>query len=249
MPSSINDYRQLIEQPWGKMFYDTLFHQLNLPEKHLLNILDFGAGFCVTASHYAAQHHVTAIEPNEKMLALKLPDNSSQYTCIHGGIKELGKQHSASFDLVICHNVLEYVSDKEQILQELARVLKQNGRLSIVKHNLAGRILAYSVFSDNPGAALDLLEEGDRENNMFGKRDTYSNEYLIEQGRKLGLSLENRFGLRTFFGLSSNNEKKFTKEWYDNMLALELKTCNLEEYKNIAFFNHLIFRKDDDGVK
>ena len=43
MPSSINDYRQLIEQPWGTMFYDTLFRQLNLSEKHPLNILDFGA--------------------------------------------------------------------------------------------------------------------------------------------------------------------------------------------------------------
>lgn len=243
MPSSINDYRQLIEQPWGKMFYDTLFRQLDLSTDSPLNILDFGAGFCVTASYYAPHHHVTAMEPSKEMLDLKLSDNSNKYTCIHGGIEELKKLDSVSFDLVICHNVLEYVSNKEQILQELTRVLKQGGRLSIVKHNLAGRILAYSVFSDNPGAALDLLEEGDNENNMFGKRDTYRNEYLIEWGRKFGLSLENRFGLRTFFGLSSNNDKKFAKEWYDNMLALEMKTCNLEEYKNIAFFNHLIFRK------
>lgn len=34
MPSSINDYRKLIEQPWGKMFYDALFRQLDLPEHH-----------------------------------------------------------------------------------------------------------------------------------------------------------------------------------------------------------------------
>ena len=136
-----------------------------------------------------------------------------------------------------------YVPDKERILTELANVLKQGGRLSIVKHNPAGRILAYSVFSDDPEAALVLLEDGDHENNMFGKRDTYSNEYLIKQASKRGLSLEDRFGLRTFFGLSSNNDIKYTKKWYDNMLALEMKTCNLEEYKNIAFFNHLIFKK------
>lgn len=92
-----------------------------------------------------------------------------------------------------------------------ASLKNYTGDKNHAKLNLAGRILAYSVFSDNPGAALDLLEEGDRENNMFGKRDTYSNEYLIEQGRKLGLSLENRFGLRTFFGLSSNNEKNLQK--------------------------------------
>ena len=243
MPSSINDYRKLIEQPWGKMFYDALFHQLDLPEDHSLNILDFGAGFCVTASHYAPFHHVTAIEPSKEMLDLRRRDNCSKYACIHGGIEEVRKQSIAAFDLVICHNVLEYVPDKERILTELANVLKQGGRLSIVKHNPAGRILAYSVFSDDPEAALVLLEDGDHENNMFGKRDTYSNEYLIKQVSRRGLSLEDRFGLRTFFGLSSNNDKKYTKKWYDNMLALEMKTCNLDEYKNIAFFNHLIFRK------
>lgn len=221
---------------------DTLFRQLDLSEEYPLNILDFGAGFCVTANHYATHHHVTAIEPSKEMLDLKLPDNNS-YTCIHGGIDTLRKLDDGIFDLIICHNVLEYVPNKEQILLEFSRVLRQDARLSIIKHNLAGRVLAYSVFSDNPRAALDLLETGDNENNMFGRRNTYSNEYLIEQNKKLGLSLDNRFGLRTFFGLSSNDAKKFTKEWYNHMLALEMKCYNMEEYKNISFFNHLIFRK------
>lgn len=243
MLDSINNYRKLIEQPWGRMFYDTLFRQLDLSEDHSLDILDFGAGFCVTASHYAPFHRVIAIEPSKEMLDLKLRDNCSNYTCVHGGIEEVRKQDVAAFDLVICHNVLEYVPDKEQILTELAGVLKQGGRLSIVKHNLAGRILASAVFSDDPEAALGLLEDGDNESNMFGKRDTYSMETLVEQVGKLGLSLEDRFGVRTFFGLSSNNDKKFSKKWYDNMLELEMKTCNLEEYKNIAFYNHLLFRK------
>ena len=103
--------------------------------------------------------------------------------------------------------------------------------------------MLFRSFSDDPQAALGLLEDGDNENNMFGKRDTYSTEYLVEQAGKLGLTLEERFGLRTFFALSSNNDIKYAKEWYDNMLALEMKTCDLKEYKNIAFFNHLIFRK------
>lgn len=101
MPSSINDYRGLIEQPWGKMFYDTLFQQLDLPGDHPLNILDFGAGFCVTASHYAPFHHVIAMEPGKEMLDLRLRDNCSKYTCIHGGIEEVEKQDSAAFDLVL----------------------------------------------------------------------------------------------------------------------------------------------------
>ena len=72
MPDSIEDYRNLIEQPWGKMFYDMIFRQLNLPKDKKLNILDYGAGFCVTASYYAENHNVTAYEPNPEMLKKEL---------------------------------------------------------------------------------------------------------------------------------------------------------------------------------
>ena len=243
MPSSIIDYRQFIDKPWGRMFYDMIFRQLDLSNDIYLKILDFGAGFCVTADHYSKYHSVTAIEPNKEMIDLSIHDN--HFNLIHGGIETLSRYADNSFDIVICHNVLEYVSDKEFILQELARVLKQGGTLSLVKHNLLGRVMAYAVFSDNPKAALDLLDSGDQENNMFGKRDTYENEYIIGLGKKYGLSMENLFGIRTFFSLSQNNDVKFTQEWYEDMLALEMKTCNLDRFKSISFFHHLIFQKKE----
>lgn len=243
MPNSINDYRQLIDKPWGRMFYDVIFRQLDLSDNIPLKILDFGAGFCVTANHYSEHHTVTAVEPNEEMIELSIRDN--QFDLIHGGIEALSNYADNSFDFVICHNVLEYVTDKEIILRELARVLKPGGKLSIVKHNLMGRILAYAVFSDDPSAALNLLENGDNEQNSFGKRDTYDDDYIIESGLKYSLSIENIFGIRTFFALSKNNDIKFTREWYDNMLELEMRTCTLHEYKNFSFFHHLIFQKKE----
>ena len=244
MPSSIHDYRQLIDKPWGRMFYDMIFRQLDLSEDTPLKILDFGAGFCVTANHYSEHHIVTAVEPNEEMIKLGIHDN--HFDVFHGGIETLSAYVDHSFDCVICHNVLEYVPDKELILGELARVLKPGGKLSIVKHNLMGRIMSYAVFSDDPNAALKLLESGDDENNLFGKRDTYDNDYIIGLGHKYGLSMENIFGIRTFFALSKNNDIKFTQEWYDNMLALEMRTCHLHEYNNFSFFHHLIFKRKDN---
>lgn len=241
MPSSINDYRQLIDKPWGRMFYDMIFRQLDLPNDVPLKILDFGAGFCVTANHYSKHHSVTAVEPDKEMLDLSVHEN--HFDLIHGGVEALSGFADNTFDVVICHNVLEYASDKELILQELARVLKRGGTLSIVKHNLHGRVMAYAVFSDDPKAALDLLNSGDKESSMFGKRDTYEDEYIVESGKKFGLSAEKLLGIRTFFALSKNNDVKFTQEWYDNMLALEMKTCDLDAYKSVSFFHHLIFHK------
>jgi len=243
MPDSKEDYRQLIDKPWGRMFYDMVFRQLDLSDDVPLRILDFGAGFCVAANHYAGHHKVTAVEPDEKMLELRVRE--LPFELMNGDIGTLSRYEEDTFDVVLCHNVLEYVPDRKRIVCELARVLKRGGIFSVVKHNLAGRILASAVFSDDPEAALELLESGDRRNNMFGQRNTYEDASIMELGQECGLELKKVFGIRTFFSLSQNNNIKFTQEWYDKMLELEMKTCDVDKYKNVSFFHHLIFQKKE----
>jgi SAM-dependent methyltransferase len=65
---NIKDYVELVKAPWGKMFYDLLFIQLNIPKSPKLKILDFGSGLGVTSNHFAAWHDVTAVEPNKEMI-------------------------------------------------------------------------------------------------------------------------------------------------------------------------------------
>ena len=240
MPDSIEDYRKLIEQPWGKMFYDMIFRQLNLPKDKMLSILDYGAGFCVTASYYAENHNVTAYEPNPEMFEKRVDGDYRLITSKN----DLNKLDENSFDIVICHNVLEYVSNPIEILNEIIKFLKPNGFLTIVKHNLKGRILAQAVFSDDPAGALSLLNsQSDNGTNLFGKRGTYDNDMLLNFAENNSLIYENIFGIRTFFAMSTNFEIKYTDEWYKSMLELEMQTCDIDEYKNVSFFHHLIFRK------
>ena len=49
---SINDYVDLVKAPWGKMFYDLLFAQLDIPNSQRHKILDLGSGLGVTANHF-----------------------------------------------------------------------------------------------------------------------------------------------------------------------------------------------------
>ena len=236
---TINDYRKMVEQPWGKMFYELIYKQLNIPDERKLRILDFGAGFCITANHYARNHEVIAIEPNEEMYSLRVEEN--EYTLITQGLDYLKTLPDNSIDLVLCHNVLEYVENRDAVLKQLVRVVKPEGILSVIKHNLFGRVMGSAVLGDNPQAALDLLNEVS-EDSMFGNRSVYSNESLVE-ALSQEMSLSDSYGIRTFFGLSSNNEIKSTNEWYQPMLELEIKASIMEEFKKIAFFNHLIFKK------
>ena len=239
MSDAIKNYRSMVDQPWGRMFYELIYKQLDVSDSKKLKILDFGAGFCITADHYAKSHDVTAVEPSDEMRALRVGDNP--YTLVGGGIDYLRDMDADSFDLVICHNVLEYADDKEDILKHLVRVTKPGGILSVVKHNLYGRVMATAVMSDDPKTALSLLDQG-AENSMFGKRDVYSNEWITDL-LKDEMTLIDTYGIRTFFGLSSNNDIKYTDDWYQSMLELETKACSMDEYRKVAFFNHLIFAK------
>ena len=243
MSDAIKNYRSMVDQPWGRMFYELIYKQLDVSDSKKLKILDFGAGFCITADHYAKSHDVTAVEPNAEMRALRVGDDA--YTLVGAGIDYLRDLDDDSMDLVICHNVLEYADDKEAILKHLVRVTKPGGILSVVKHNLYGRVMATAVMSDDPKTALSLLNQG-AENSMFGKRDVYSNEWITDL-LKDEMTLIDTYGIRTFFGLSSNNDIKYTDDWYQSMLELETKACSMDEYRKVAFFNHLIFAKKQNA--
>ncbi|MEA4861689.1 MAG: class I SAM-dependent methyltransferase [Victivallaceae bacterium] len=240
MTNGIESYYNIIRMPWGRMSYDLIFNQLNIDDKSNLHVLDFGSGFGILANHYAQKHTVTAIEPNEEMRALRFSENN--YTQIAGGFDALNEIDD-KFDLVACHNVLEYTENPDEIFAALANTLKIGGRLSIVKHNCLGRAMAAAVFEENPQKALDLIIENKDVEHFFGMRKLYTNECAEKLGKSNGLSLTQIYGIRTFFALTQNNDIKFTDEWYDKMLELEIVASCMDEYIKVAFLNHLIFEK------
>jgi len=239
---NVQDYVETIKAPWGKMFYDLLFIQLNVPQTPKLNVLDFGSGLGVASNYYAKWHNVTAIEPNEEMIENRHTENN--YTQIHGDIEALKSFADNTFDCIFCHNVLEYIEDKEPILQSLFRVLKIGGTLSVVKHNRTGRVLHTAVFHNNPHKALSLVEEGSNDKSGYlGTQYIYSNDKLTEWATRHNGKLTNVLGMRAFWALGQDNSVKFTDEWYENMLELESRVASIKEYRQVAFLNLLIFER------
>ena len=113
---------------WERLFKKIVWKQIgNLEGK---KILDFGSGEGITANHFAKKNDVTAIEPSEEMLSNAWKDN--EYNQIVGDVNALSVFNDEAFDIIICHNVLEYIDDKEAVVKALARVLKKDGILSIV---------------------------------------------------------------------------------------------------------------------
>lgn len=63
--------------------------------------------------------------------------------------------------MIICNNFLEYAEDRADIIKEFARILKANGKISIVKHNRAGRVMQMVVLLNDFEHAHSLLDGKD----------------------------------------------------------------------------------------
>ena len=198
---------------------------------HNKKILDFGSGNGVTASFYAKDNKVIAIEPSEEVLVNRVCDND--YKQITGSTKELKQFENESFDVIFCHNVLEYAEDREFIVNEFYRLLKPNGLLSVVKHNRTGRVMQMVVLLNNFENANSLLDGKDGNAQKYGTIHYYDNTDLTKWCKDF--SLLKVYGIRTFWDLQQNQEIQNDADWQKKMLQIEMRVQDIDEYKNIAF--------------
>ena len=230
MVANIQAYLENLQQPWGQLYYDILFEQLqDIKGKR---VLDFGSGFGLVANHIAKENQVLAVEPNEEMVALRTQDYS--YQQLVGSLDQLASLEDASFDVILCHNVLEYVGDRKAVLKEFTRLLKPGGLLSIVRHNEVGRVLQTVVFENDTRKALALLAGQDLETHSMGLAQAYDLDAAVED---LALEVKDYQGIRVFYGLQDNRFKG-QEGWRESMLQMELAVCQEPPYRDMAFFQH-----------
>ncbi len=223
--------------PWELLQKKMTWEQLNFI--HDKKVLDFGSGNGITADHFAKYNEVIAIEPDENMLQNRVTEN--HYIQIKGDLEELKNFEDNSFDVILCHNVFEYADERVEIIKEFSRILKTNGHLSILKHNKAGRVMQMVVLLNNFEHANELLEGKNGHAQQFGTIKYYEDKEILKWSDKF--KIEKILGMRTFWDLQQNQELHKDKKWQEQMLAMEMKVSELEEYKAIASFHHIILRK------
>lgn len=222
---------------WERLFKKIVWKQLGDMEGK--KILDFGSGEGITANHFAEKNDVTAIEPSKKLLSNAWKDY--EYTQIVGDVNALSAFKNETFDMIICHNVLEYIDDKAAVVKALARVLKKDGIISIVKHNRAGRVMQMAVLLDDFEKANEILDGKDSTASQFGTIRYYEDNDITKWEPQITVS--DILGIRTFWNLQQNQQKHGDEAWQEKMLQLELRVSQMQEYKNIAFFHHLLLKK------
>lgn len=228
----MNEVKDL--QPWEALLKRIVWLQLGEIEDK--KILDFGSGIGVTANHLAANNEVTAIEPSKESVRERWTDHA--YCQLLGSTDQLKTFPAETFDMIICHNVLEYAVDREDIVREFARLLKPDGKLSIVKHNRPGRVMQRVVLLNDFDGAHSLLDGNDGMASKYGAICYYEDSDIEKWCHTLKIT--KTFGIRTFWDMQQNQEIHKDSEWQDKMVDIEMRVSDMDAYKEISFFHHLM---------
>jgi S-adenosylmethionine-dependent methyltransferase len=255
-----HDYAAYLETPEGRMRTELAFSNLCefLPvvsggrPRHAL---DIGCGTGAAGVRLAGLgFHVTQLDPSEAMLeiarrAAQEAGIVNRLTFTHGDAAHLSDLlGAASFDTIICHNVLEYVDDPLIVLRVAASALRDTSSiLSVVVRNRIGEVLKAAIQAgDLEAAEVNLTAEWGTES-LFGGRVrlfTLSNLRAMFHAESLHPIAER--GIRALADylppqLSGNNE-------YARILQLETKLSSRPEFAAIARYTQCITRRMESAA-
>jgi len=129
-----------------------------------LDIVDVGGGTGGLAVPFAALgHRVTVVDPSPDALAAALrraAEVGAHLVAVQGDAASLDSvAEPGSADLVICHNVLEYVDSPADAMAAIARVLRPSATVSVLAANAVAAVLHRALAGRFAEARL-LLADG-----------------------------------------------------------------------------------------
>jgi len=127
-----------------------------------LDIVDVGGGTGGLAVPFASLgHNVTVVDPSPDALAAaqrRAAEAGARLAAVQGEAASLdGVVGAAAVDLVICHNVLEYVDSPADAMAAIARVLRPRATVSVLASNAVAAVLHRALAGRFAEARLLLL--------------------------------------------------------------------------------------------
>lgn len=174
-------YADYLRTPLGllraELSWRNLAPHLPHPSTPAPRALDLGAGTGEIALRLAAAGwSVTLVDGSRRMLdwaaeAAQERGLAGKIACRAldldaGGLADA--MGDGAYDLVVCHDVLEYVASPEALLEEVRAALASRGRLSLVVRNLAGEVMKHLLRGAGPAAALGLLAARHVREELYG---------------------------------------------------------------------------------
>jgi S-adenosylmethionine-dependent methyltransferase len=169
--------------------------------RQALDIVDVGGGTGGLAVPFAALgHNVTVVDPSPDALAAaqrRAAEAGARLTAVQGEAASLDSVAGPkAADLVICHNVLEYVDSPADAMTAIAAVLRPSATVSVLAANAVAAVLHRALAGRFTEARLLLETEG-----AAGTPRRFTLPALTALVEGAGLRAGQAHGLRIFTGL------------------------------------------------
>jgi len=250
-------YAAYLETPEGRLRLDLAFANLQdfLPAStRSLLALDIGCGTGAIAVRLARLGlHVTLLDESLPMLdfaerAAREAGVTERIALKHGNATQVANLFpAASFDVIVCHNVLEYVDDSCAVLRSAARALRDpSSVISVLVRNQAGEVVKTAILDGDLAAAENnLTAEGGHESLYGGKVRLFTAGGLQAMLLESSLAVMAERGVRVISDylpprVSRTNE-------YKRILELESKLGRRPEFAAIARYTHCLAQRAELG--
>jgi S-adenosylmethionine-dependent methyltransferase len=223
-----------------------------LPVPHAgssVRVLDIGSGTGLASSQLASRGaEVTLLDSSQAMLEL------AQKTVLEAGSsgKISFKQADAaqlastfppqSFDLILCHNLLEYVHNPGNVLRGAVSLMRgPSAILSVLARNQAGEVMKAAIQAGDLAAAeRDLTAAWAYESLYGGEVRLFTPDVLEAMLNDASITVAARRGVRVIADYLPPQVSR--SEEYDRILALERKLSCRQEFFPAARYLHYLAR-------
>jgi S-adenosylmethionine-dependent methyltransferase len=232
----------------GNLTTDVVASVVSATGRPALDVVDVGGGTGGLAVPLATLgHHVTVVDPSPDALAAaqrRAAEVAVSLSVVQGEAASVADMVGlATADLVICHNVLEYVDSPADAMAGIARVLRPAGVVSVLASNAVAAVL-HQALAGRFAEARRLLPEsvtgqpGGAAGPDLPRRFTLPElTALVEEA---GLRPGEAHGLRIFGGLVPGALADGDAAAATGLLALERAAAAYPPLRDIAAQLHLL---------
>ncbi len=211
--------------------------------------LDVGGGTGFASVQLARMgYEVVLLDGSEEMLRVarhqaEAGSVAARISFCHADAGQLPQLFDAeSFDLLVCHNLLEYAENPSTIVRNIAHVLRKDAVLSVLVRNRSGEVLRAAIKSGDWKLATANLAAETVVDSLFGEpiRIFAPGEVRDLLGRA-SLEVVAEHGVRVFFDYLG--PQSLTDEAYRQVFELELTLGVRPEFAAMARYIQVIARR------
>jgi S-adenosylmethionine-dependent methyltransferase len=243
-------YAAYLETPEGRLRLDLAFANLQefLPQStKALHALDIGGGtgaLAVRLAQLGAQ--VTLLDSSEPMLEFaercaSQAGVTERITIRNGEAARVANLFPGeTFDVILCHNILEYVEDPSDALRSAVRLLRDSSSIiSVLVRNQAGEVLKAAIKDGDLAAAeRNLTAEWAHESLYGGKVRLFSAESLQAMLIESSLAMTAQRGVRVISDYLPSQISRTAE--YDRIFELERNLGPQPEFAAVARYTHVL---------